>query len=145
MADGIDSAREVVDLALADLRRVGAIRRYRAGEVNGAVRAVAELRGNRGAVRGEVRLEAEPLDDDVAVAVRWTSPLGGRWWAEAVDLRGAVADPYGADWSQLDAVIADVRRWAAGSINPKELTAAYSRPPLRKSADDAWARGLAWA
>ncbi len=145
MAADLDSAREVVDLALADLRRVGAVRRYRAGEVNGAVRAVAELRGAKGANRGEVRIEAEPLDEDVAVAVRWTSPLGGRWWAEAVDLRGAVADPYGADWSQLDAVIADVRRWASGSVNPKQLTGTYSRPPIRRSAEDAWARGLAWA
>ncbi len=144
MANALDSAREVVDLALAELRRVGVVRRYRAGEVNGAVRAVAELRG-KGANRGEVRVEAEPLDADIAVAVRWTSPLGGRWWAEAVDLRGAVADPYGADWSQLDAVMADVRRWATGSINPKELTAAYSRPRIRKSVEDAWARGLAWA
>lgn len=144
MGTDLDSAREVVDLALASLRRHGVVRRYRAGEQNGAVRAQADLRGREGS-RGELRLEAIPEGGDIAVVVRWTSPLRVRWWAEAVDLPGAVADPYGADWSLLEAVLADVRRWATGSIRPKELSTAYSRPRIKETVEAAWARGLPWA
>ena len=144
MAADLESAREVVDLALASLRRHGAVRRYRVGEGNGSVRASAELHGKNTEPRGELRLEATPEGTDIAVTVRWTSPLRVRWWAEAVDLPGAVADPYGTDWSVLDGVLADVRRWAGGSIRPKELSAAYSRPKI-KAAEAGFARGMAWA
>lgn len=141
----LDTAREIVELALAELRRVGAVRRYRAGAGDGAARAVARLHGAHGSDRGEVRLEVTPLGADAEVSVRWTSPLGGRWWAEAVDLKGAAADPYEADWALLDAVLADVRRWAAGAIRPAQLTAAYTRPKIKPTVERAWERGMVWA
>lgn len=144
MAD-LEAAREVVELALADLRRVGAVRRYRVGAGDGAARGIATLYGRHMEERGEVRIEVVPDGSDAEVAVRWTSPLGGRWWAEVVDLPGGGADPYGAAWSMLDAVLADVRRWATGSIRPEQLTTAYSRPKIRATVEAAWARGMTWA
>lgn len=145
MADDLDMAREVIDLAMAALRRVGAVKRYRVAAGDGSARAVAALRGERNVSRGEVRLEVLPRGEDAEVVVRWTSPLGGRWWAEVVDLPGGLADPYAADWSVLDGVIADVRRWAQGSVRPQVLTTAYSRPPIRRTAEAAFERGMVWA
>jgi len=142
----MDAARDILDLTMATLRGNGVVRRYRVGKDPDGVRGVATLAGRKGQA-GELRVQVVGDGDNATVVIWWRNPMmgNGRWWSEVAMVMGGNIDPYAADLSAVTAILADVRRYALGSLGVKALNSMYTRVPIRAAAESMWTRGMTWA
>lgn len=137
-------AADILDLTMVGLRGQGIVRRYRVVEEKDGIRCEASLQARMRQV-GTLRVQVTVDGTDATVQLWWRNALLPRWWTEVVDLPGAAADPYGVEWSPVEGVTDDVRRFATGALGVRQLNTRYTRVRIRAAQDAAWTKGSTWA